>query len=103
MHLRYVALALVFLLSPGLARTGEPPLEVVVQAGHTSAVRQAAVSGDGKYFVTVGDTAAILWESASGKMLRTFGSNGGSVQRVALSGDGSRLVTGLATEWGTLV
>jgi WD40 repeat protein len=103
MHLRYVALALVVLTPPVFARPGEPPLEVVVQTGHTDQVRQAAVSGDGKYFVTVGATAAILWEATSGKMLRTFGSNGSTVQRVALSGDGSRLVTGLATDRGTFV
>jgi len=52
----------------GLALGSEPQLELVLQTGHTDAVRSVALSGDGKYVATASyDMRAILWEAASGK------------------------------------
>jgi WD40 repeat protein len=72
-------------------------LQVVPQTGHTYWVTTVAISPDGKYVVTgSGDQTAILWESSSGKKLRTFQGHASWIKGVAMSGNCVYLVTGSA-------
>src|SRR6266404_9778244 len=87
-------LALVGLKALALAQN-PAPLELVIQLGHRGSVTSVALSGDGKHLLTGSeDRTAILWDSATGKQLRTFRGHTGSVTSVALSGDGKHAVTG---------
>lgn len=75
----------------------EPPrLELVLQTTEFRPVRTVALSGDGKLAVIAGDQAAVLWDTATGKKLQTFGGHTAEarIQCVFLSGDGKQLLTG---------
>lgn len=68
---------------------------LVIQKGHTSRVQSVALSRDGKWLVTGSeDETAILWETATGREVRTFHGHKDSINSVALSGDGRWLATG---------
>jgi WD40 repeat protein len=57
-------------------------------------VNSLALSSDGKWLLTCSDKTARLWEVATGKQVRAFRGHAHWVLSVALSGDGTRLVTG---------
>jgi WD40 repeat protein len=75
--------------------SGERPLQLVIESGHTASVQSVALSADRKCLITGSrDKTAILWDVSSGKKLRTFQGRIFDVWTVALSGDGKYLVTG---------
>jgi Caspase domain/WD domain, G-beta repeat len=74
--------------------TAAKPPELVVQSGHTSGVRSASFSPDGKSIVTASeDKTAIVWDAASGQKLRTLAGHTGSINSASYSPDGRRIVT----------
>jgi WD40 repeat protein len=70
--------------------------ELVAQLGHSDEVCSACMSRDGKWLVTGGrlDHTACLWETATGKQVRTFLGHAGFISSVCLSSDGRWLATG---------
>src|SRR5437899_2932345 len=79
----------------GTSVRAESPLELVEQTGHTGSIESVAVSADGRHALTGSvDRTAILWDAATGQMLRTFAGQTKSVRSVALSGDSKRVLTG---------
>ena len=94
LSLRRIGTALLLTGMASLTLAADPPMEIVVQRGHK--VSAAALSGDGRFVVTAGFDSAILWDAATGKMLRTFRGHEPSreVIGVAISGDGKCIVTG---------
>ena len=66
-----------------------PPLQ-----GNRRWLARVVVTPDGKRAVTAGDECLILWDIASGKVVRAFGQNQKAYWSLALSGDGRRLITG---------
>ena len=64
--------------------------------GQTAESTYVAFSHDGRFVFSCGDSAAHLWEIATGKEARKFevGGNSGYVKGMALSPDGRRLLTG---------
>src|ERR1700739_4780503 len=68
--------------------------KLTMQLGHGGEVLSAAFSPDGKHVLTGGsDAAPRLWETATGKELRRFESQGGMYSCVTFSRDG-RLIWG---------
>jgi WD40 repeat protein len=62
---------------------------------HSTAVTAAAWSKDGKTLaVATSDKTALLWETATGKVLQTLNGHTGAVQAVAWSPDGKSIATG---------
>jgi hypothetical protein len=64
--------------------------------GQTAESTYVAFSHDGRFVFSCGDSAAHMWEIATGKEARKFevGGNSGYVKGMALSPDGRRLLTG---------
>jgi WD40 repeat protein/tRNA A-37 threonylcarbamoyl transferase component Bud32 len=63
--------------------------------GHKDVVNGAAYSADGKFIVTgSGDGTAKLWNAATGEEMLSFKAGFFSVQTIAVSNDGSRVVLG---------
>src|SRR5262249_13963465 len=63
--------------------------EMVLQTGHTSFVESVAFSPDGKYALTGSwDWTAILWDTGTGRQLRTYQGHKDRVTSVAFSPDG---------------
>jgi WD40 repeat protein len=68
--------------------------EIVVQTGHFGGVWSVAFSPDGKQVLTgSGDRTAILWDAATGTMLRTFSGYQNNVMSVAFSPDAKSILT----------
>ncbi|MEI7771516.1 MAG: hypothetical protein WCI67_16105, partial [Chloroflexales bacterium] len=66
----------------------------VTLGGHSSAVRSAAYSPDGRQIVTASaDTTAIIWDAASGAKLTTLSGHRDAVWSAAYSPDGRQIVT----------
>src|SRR5262249_32666064 len=79
----------------GGGSVGEPKLELVLQTGHARAITSVAMSADGRRLLTGSqDEGAILWDTGSGQMLRTFQWHAGGFTSVALNSDGSRVLAG---------
>lgn len=69
--------------------------ELALQMGHNRAVRCVAFSPDGGRVLTGSDdNTAILWDTATGRQLRTFAGHADYVVAVAFSPDGRQAVTG---------
>jgi WD40 repeat protein len=69
--------------------------ELILQAGHSYKADAMAFSPDGRHIATGGaDTAIKIWDSATGRVLRTLGGHAGGVKAVAFSPDGQRLASG---------
>jgi hypothetical protein len=68
-----------------------------VLGGHKDVIYDAAFSPDGKTLATCGyDRIIILWDVASGKVLKTLTEHSDSIFGIAFSPDGDRLVSGAA-------
>jgi WD40 repeat protein len=79
----------------GTGVTGQP--ELVVQLGHSSAIRTMSFSPDGRYVVTGGqDNTARLWETATGLEIRKFEGHRAVVLGVAFTPDGRNILTSSA-------
>lgn len=78
---------------------GQTAVEGAASMGEMIGVSQQfnglAVSPDGKYLAGVRNTdnAAVLWDVATGKVVRRFDGHGYTVRSAAFSPDGTRLVT----------
>jgi len=66
----------------------------IFKGGHTSWVYGVAFSPDDRQVLTGGDTSVCLWDAATGKLLRTFTGEDGSVQCTAFSPDGRYVLAG---------
>jgi WD40 repeat protein len=73
--------------------TGQKVREIT---GQTAETYYVAFSHDGRFVFSCGDTAAHMWEIATGRQARKFdaGGNSGYVKGLALSPDGRHLLTG---------
>lgn len=69
--------------------------EIVPQIGHTADVQSVAFSPDGRFILSgSSDATIILWETATGRMLRTITGQGAPVRAVAFSPDGRTALSG---------
>ena len=86
--------SVIFFLSC-LARAGDLTLETVMKTGHADAVRALCYSRDGRFVVTASsDRTAKLWETKTGRVVRTFKGHSSGVNSVDFSPDGRFIVTG---------
>ena len=76
------------------ARARKSPPRLVQLLGHAGGVHAALLTKDGHYAVTAGrDNSAILWDTRSGKQLRTFVGHAQPVYAISLSDDFRLLAT----------
>jgi WD40 repeat protein len=94
---RLIAAIFVASLPPNLA-TGEdmpPPVEYVLNVGHSDTINTLAFSADGAMAASAGyDRSVKLWHVASGKLMRTLTGHRNAVYSLAFSPDGARVVAG---------
>src|SRR5262249_10873291 len=70
-------------------------LQLVVQLGHSSDITSAAFSPNKEFMVSGGvDRIAIVWEVATGRVLRRLVGHTAPVNTVAFSPDGKLILTG---------
>ena len=80
-------LLLTLLAFSNYGAAGQQP-EVVLQMGHSDAVRSIALSANGKYLLSGSrDRTLKLWEVATGRLLRTFEGHSDGVESVTFSPD----------------
>lgn len=106
-----IALALSFaLVIPCHLWAADPPKEPLlrIETGlHTAIVRQIATDGGGRYLVTAAEDKTLrVWETGSGRLLRTIRppageGNEGKLYAVALSTDGTTIACGGWTALGS--
>jgi WD40 repeat protein len=69
--------------------------ELVLQKGHSMGVNYAAFSPDGSWLASGGsDSAILLWQTESGRQLRTLNGHKGYIRSLAISLDGQSLASG---------
>ena len=90
--LRHV-LVLILLLSIQAAAQ-DYPVETVIQAGHYAAITSVAFSPDGKFAATGSSDKTIkLWETASGREIRSYMCNEGNVRYLCFGPAGKLLAS----------
>jgi WD40 repeat protein len=71
------------------------PAEENKSAGHTGAVNSVSMTPDDRYIVSASEDSTIkIWESGSGKMVRTLEGHSASVECAVVSPDGDWIVSG---------
>ncbi|MBW2640853.1 MAG: hypothetical protein JRE10_12040 [Deltaproteobacteria bacterium] len=66
-----------------------------MKTGHADAIRALCYSRDGRFVVTASsDRTAKLWETRTGREVRTFKGHSSGVNSVDVSSDGKFIVTG---------
>jgi len=94
-HVLIFFLLLTFYLSKIYAQ--ENKLETIIQKGHSASVKAVAVSQDGKYLATGSrDRTAKLWETATGREIRTFVGHEHTVNGITFSNNGKYIATSSA-------
>jgi WD40 repeat protein len=79
----------------GRAAAAVPRPELVLQTGHTESVTRVAFGPDGNWIATAGTDALIkIWETGTGRELRTFYGHTASVRALGRSNDGRLLASG---------
>jgi WD40 repeat protein/uncharacterized caspase-like protein len=69
--------------------------QLIVQLGHSGVINAAAFSPDGRLVVSGGDDPiAIVWEAATGRIIRRLVGHSSPVSAVAFSPDGRFILTG---------
>jgi WD40 repeat protein/uncharacterized caspase-like protein len=69
--------------------------ELLIQKGHSSLIQCLAYSPDGRWIASgSSDMTVMLWETQSGKMIRTFRGHNSPVTVVAFSPDGKLIASG---------
>lgn len=97
-YAQWLVPVVLFTLAPASRGAPEkPPPAVLKLAGLQNSVFNIVFSPDGKYLATASkDRRATLWDTATGKEIRTFKDHGGSVYSVCFSPDGKKLATACA-------
>ncbi|MCC6550734.1 MAG: caspase family protein, partial [Ignavibacteriaceae bacterium] len=76
------------------AQADDPRPELRVQQGHSNWVTSVCFSSDGKYLISASsDKTAKIFETSSGKLLRTLEGLDDNVEAVAISPEGKYIVT----------
>ncbi len=84
---------LIFLLPAGWLQAQQP--ELVLPVGHTATVNTAEFSPDNKYVVTGGaDKTVNIWETFSGKKIRTLSGSPSDIRYAFFSPDGKFIAAG---------
>lgn len=91
-----ISLWLFLAVSLCLSALGQPSpaqqVELSVQTGQQS-VNDAHFSADGKYAVTAGDNVAVLWDVATGDLIRVFSGQTDMVTSAVFSPSGNEILT----------
>jgi WD40 repeat protein/uncharacterized caspase-like protein len=83
------------MLSLGAVAQDKPRPEIIPTLGHSHDVTALAFSPDGSRFLSASlDQTVKLWETSSGRLLRTFRQQSLSINVVAYSPDGRKFVSG---------
>jgi WD40 repeat protein len=80
----------------------QPHAQLMVQLGLAGSTQALAYSSDGRYFVANNFKAALLFDVASGRQLRSFTGHSDVVTSVAFSPDGKTVLTGSDDETARL-
>ncbi len=87
-------------LSVCFAQDTAPP-EIVIQKGHSDSVYSVSLSSDGKIIASgSNDETVKVWDTKTGKLLRTLKGHSGSVFSVSYSPDGKTIASG---SWDTQI
>lgn len=93
-HIGFAIFSLILFISYS-AMAGNLPLETVMKTGHADSISTVWFSRDGKFIVTASnDRTAKLWETKTGREIRTFKGHSSGVNAVDFSPDGKFIVTG---------
>ncbi|TFG90071.1 MAG: WD40 repeat domain-containing protein, partial [Candidatus Atribacteria bacterium] len=93
-HISFAVFSLILFLSYS-ATAGGLPLETVMKTGHADSIHALCFSRDGRFVVTASnDRTAKLWETRTGREVRTFKGHSSGVNSVDSSPDGKFIVTG---------
>ncbi|MCC6549557.1 MAG: caspase family protein [Ignavibacteriaceae bacterium] len=88
-------LMLVFGNTFAFAQSDDPRPELRLQEGHTLPVSSAVFSPDGRFIVSGSwDQTIKIWETSTGKLIRTLHSDGRGVTSLSISPDGKYIVSG---------
>lgn len=89
-------LVFLFLLLLGVLniKAQQEALKVIVQSGHYEAVTAIDYSPDGKFIITGSDDKTLkLWETATGREIRTFNGHLKPITNVDFSPDGNKVIS----------
>ncbi len=90
-----IAVAMFALVGGAKNACADNNTQIFVQLGHSEFVTSVALSPDGKYVLSGSDDKTLkLWETATGKEIRTFAGHANEVKSVAFSPDGKYALSG---------